>query len=93
MYESVIDRIESLERSVRRWRTTAIVLAVLLLSILTTGTGFFALTHMRARQAMLAAREAEMAARAEAEAALARAGLTGNEERFFRLLRQAGAAH
>ena len=29
---------------------------------------------------------------AEAEAALARAGLTGNEERFFRLLRQAGAA-
>ncbi|WP_405824327.1 hypothetical protein OG241_45195 [Streptomyces sp. NBC_01390] len=30
---------------------------------------------------------------AEAEAALAQAGLTGNEERFFRLLRQAGAAH
>ncbi|MGY1496210.1 hypothetical protein ACW4TU_06225 [Streptomyces sp. QTS52] len=30
---------------------------------------------------------------AEAEAALAEAGLTGNEERFFRLLRQAGAAH
>jgi hypothetical protein len=70
MYESVIDRIESLERSVRRWRTTAIVLAVLLLSILTTGTGFFTLTHLRARQAMLAEREAAMAARAEAEAAL-----------------------
>ncbi|MDW4908893.1 hypothetical protein RB628_27000 [Streptomyces sp. ADMS] len=30
---------------------------------------------------------------AEAEAALAEAGLAGNEERFFRLLRQAGAAH
>ncbi|MEU6223540.1 hypothetical protein [Streptomyces sp. NPDC047042] len=30
---------------------------------------------------------------AEAEAALAQAGLTGNEERFFELLRQAGAAH
>jgi len=29
---------------------------------------------------------------AEAEAALAEAGLTGNEERFFELLRQAGAA-
>jgi len=70
MYESVIDRIESLERSVRRWRATAIVLGVLLLSIVTTGAMVFTVARARANQAMEAAQRAEAVARAEAQAAL-----------------------
>jgi hypothetical protein len=67
MNEPVIDRIQRLERSVRFWRATSLVLAALLLSLMTTGLAFFGLAHQRTR-AMDAVMQ-ERAARAQAEAA------------------------
>ena len=69
MDESILDRIPRLERSVRFWRGTSLILAAILVSVLVTGLGFFAVAHQRAR-----AMEAEMVAReVAAQAALIQA--------------------
>ena len=67
MDESILDRIPRLERSVRFWRGTSLILAAILVSVLITGFGFFA--HHRAERAMEAAMEAKMVALERAEAA------------------------
>jgi hypothetical protein len=59
LMQQLIDRIEELERAVRRWRTTALVLAVVLFSFLTSGVTFFAIQHANA---LRAADEARMEA-------------------------------
>jgi hypothetical protein len=73
MHESIIDRIEHLERSNRFWKTTSFVLAAILLALVTTSLTFFSLARQQAVRAMEMARRQEMVARAEAEAARAAA--------------------
>jgi uncharacterized protein HemX len=67
MSESIIDRIEQLERSNRRWKTVSLILAALLLSVLTTGVAFLAFAQQQAAMRQeLRAREAAEAAKREA---------------------------
>ena len=68
MNEPVLDRIPRLERAVRFWRTTSLVLAAALLSVLVTGATFFGLA--RQQQAM---RQEAVARQLEADALAARA--------------------
>jgi hypothetical protein len=56
MNESLLDRIPRLERRVRFWRNTSLVLAAILLSGLATGPFFFSVE----RQHVLRARDAAM---------------------------------
>jgi hypothetical protein len=56
MDESVIQRIEKLERSARRWKVVALVLAAILLGVSLTGTFFF----VRNLHSMRAIEEARM---------------------------------
>jgi hypothetical protein len=67
MDEPILDRIPRLERSVRFWRNTSLILAALLLSILVTGFGFLAIAHQRTARAMDDAMRAKMIAVEEAE--------------------------
>jgi hypothetical protein len=46
MDESILDRIPRLERSVRFWRGTSLILAAIVVSVLATGFGFGA-AHLR----------------------------------------------
>jgi Tfp pilus assembly protein PilO len=64
MDESILDRIPRLERSVRFWRGTSLILAAILVSVLVMGFGF-AFAHQQAARAM----EAEMVARERAKVA------------------------
>jgi hypothetical protein len=64
MDESILDRIPRLERSVRFWRGTSLILAAILVSVLVM-FGFFTFAHQQAARAM----EAEMVARERAEVA------------------------
>ena len=68
MNEPLLERIPRLERSVRFWRTTSLVLAAALLSLLVTGVTFFGVA--RAQQAR---RQEAVARELEAEALAARA--------------------
>jgi hypothetical protein len=61
--------IDSLRRSVRRWKTLALTLLVGLGLVIVLATGTAVLWVQRARQAEEAARQAEMEARQRAEAA------------------------
>ncbi len=72
MYEPLLHQIEDLERSRRRWKTAALVLASLLVGVLLTFGGLFVHERFTIRNAMLAAEEAramEAVARAQAQAA------------------------
>jgi hypothetical protein len=62
--------IESLRRSVRRWRTLSLTLLAALGLVIIVGTGTAVLRAHRARQAEEAARQAAMEARQRAEDAL-----------------------
>jgi hypothetical protein len=73
MHESIIDRIEHLERSNRFWKTTSFVLAAILLALVTSSLTLFGLARREAVRAMEMARQQELVARAEAEAARAAA--------------------
>lgn len=70
--QELIDRIEQLERSVRRWRTAALLLAAVLVSLF-SGAGFLAVQHAHVVRAVEEARQQELVARALAEAERARA--------------------
>lgn len=67
--QELIDRIEQLERAVRRWRTTALVLGALLLSLGTTGATLFTIGRAQALRAEDEARRQAILARDLAEAA------------------------
>lgn len=72
MVEPLLQRIEDLERSKRRWKATALLLAALLLGVVLTFGGLFFNERFVIRNAMLAAEEAramEALARAQAVAA------------------------
>jgi hypothetical protein len=65
----LLDPIERLERSVRRWRNAALILGAILVSVLTTGFTFFGLAHRENRRALEAAMQQQLIARDQAEAA------------------------
>jgi len=75
MHEPLLDRIQELERSNRRWKAACAILAAALLAVLTSGVawvGIYGYQALARNQAMRAAEEArmqEMRARAAAEAA------------------------
>jgi hypothetical protein len=65
MDESVIQRIEKLERSARRWKVVVLVLAAILLGFSLTGTFFF--VRIQAMRAIEAEREARRAVEAQVQ--------------------------
>jgi hypothetical protein len=76
MNESPLDMIPRLQRSVRFWRTTSLLLTAVLLSGLATGLFFFAVAHQRVVRALeqeAAAVRREAAEREAAEKAAAEA--------------------
>jgi len=80
-----LHRIRELEKSNRRWRITSLVLATVLLSLISTGTVFFAIKRSQAlveqEHAMRARDEAQMQAeRARAAAAALQAQQKANKE-------------
>ena len=68
MEQSVIQRIESLERSARRWKVAALVLAAALFGFSLTATFFF-VQYTQATHALEAVREEAMAHEAVARQA------------------------
>jgi 16S rRNA C1402 (ribose-2'-O) methylase RsmI len=77
MDESILDRIPRLERSVRFWRGTSLILAAILVSVLAMGgLGFFGFAHQAARarqEALVRELEAREQAEVAAQAALIQA--------------------
>ena len=78
MIEPLLDRIRELEKSNHRWKTTSLILGLILLAIMSTGSVFMGfqgynqvqIERQRAMQARDEAVMQEARARAEAEAAL-----------------------
>jgi len=84
MIAPLLDRIRELEKYNCRWKATSVVLATVLLSMISTGSVFFAIQRfqLRAEQQALRARdEAQMQeARARAAAAALEAQQKANQE-------------
>lgn len=85
MIEPLLDRIQELERSNRRWKVTSLILGLVLLAIMSTGSVFVGIQgyrHHRERQAMQARDEAllqELLVKEEVEAQV-RAQQKANKE-------------
>ena len=68
--EPLLDHVPRLQRAVRFWRATSLILAAILLSTLGTGLFFFVAVHRRTLLTMEAVMHHERAVRQEMEAVM-----------------------